>query len=187
MIKLIFRLALRKIRKQRLYASINIIGLTIGLLSFVLIMLYVNHEQSFDKFHRKSERIYRLTSATSERAIAIVPYTWGQSLAEEWPEIESLASIQNITIALTIEKDDQVYAQHGIVAADSTFFNIFDFPAIKGNRDEFLKTPNKIVITPKMAVKYFNDLDPIGQTLRIRLWGTYVNYEVEGIVEWTGD
>ncbi len=180
--KLIFRQAFRHIKKQKLYAAINIIGLTIGLLSFVLIMLYVNHERGFDKFHRKSERIYRLTSATSERAMAIVPYTWGESLAEEWPEIESLASIQNITIALTIEKDDQVYAQHGIVAADSTFFSIFDFPALKGNHDQFLKTPNKIVITPKMAVKYFKDQDPIGQTLRISLWGTYVTYEVEGIV-----
>ncbi|MDN5202438.1 ABC transporter permease [Fulvivirgaceae bacterium BMA10] len=183
MIKLVFRLALRNLRKQRLYTMINIIGLTIGLLSFVLIMLYVNHEKSFDRFHEKSERIYRLTSATAQRKGAIVPYIWGQVLKDELPQVQNLASIQNITIALTIEKDNEVYAQHGIVGADSTFFNIFDFPVIKGNRHEFLQTPNKMVITPEIAVKYFPGEDPIGQTLKISLWGTYVNFEVEGIVE----
>jgi len=183
MILLFFKLALRNLVRQPIYTLINISGLVLGLLSFYLILLHVNQEKSFDRFNKKINRIYRLTSATKERTAAIVPYAWGQPMLEEISAIENKVSFQNITIALTVRKGDQVYAQQGFIGVDSTLLDIFDFPVLKGNRKELLKNPNKIVITPEVAAKYFEEEDPIGQNLEVNLWGNFVNYEIEGIIE----
>jgi putative ABC transport system permease protein len=183
MLVFLIRHILRSIKSQGLYALINILCLFAGLLAFFLCMLYVRYESSFDTFNTKRDRIYRLTTARDGKAGAIVPYIWGSVLKEQWSEVDDLATIQNITIALSVKLGDEVYAQHGVVGADSTFFNIFEFPVIEGKRVQFLRTPNKIVITSGAAEKYFGNEDPIGKSIQINLWGNYVDYQVEGVVE----
>lgn len=183
MLKLIARLVIRNLIKQRLYTLLNIAGLTLGLLVFFTILLYVAHQYSFDTFNKKSQRIYRLISATKERVAAIVPYTWGHHMRNEISEIENVASFQNITIALTVKQGDQVFAQHGFLGVDSTFLDVFDFPILSGNEEDFLQSPNKMLITPQTAGKYFGDQNPIGKTLKVNLWGTFVTFEVEGVVD----
>lgn len=182
MIKLLLKFALRNLKTQGLYTLINVGGLTLGLLAFFVVILHVTQEKSYDRFNKKIDRIYRLTSATNERVGAIVPYVWGHQMKDEISEIENVVSFQNITIALTVKKGSDVYAQHGFLGVDSTFLAIFDYPVLKGNRKEFLKKPDKMIITPEMATKYFSGEDPIGKTLQVNLWGTYVTFEVEGIV-----
>ncbi len=155
----------------------------IGLWSFIVIMLYVNHEKSFDDFNLNKKRIFRLTSGTDERGpTSIVPYKWGEVLKDDWAEVEYLATIQNITIGLTVKRDDMFYTQHGVVGADPEFLNIFDFPIIYGEKDNLLKAPDKVLLTPETAIKYFGDDNPIGEMLTINLWGNEVQFEVEGIV-----
>jgi putative ABC transport system permease protein len=183
MILLFIRLALRRLLAQSFYSIINVSCLSMGLLTFILTFLYVRHEYSFDDFHSKRERIFRLTASRDGKVGAMVPYVWGYYLQAQWKEVESLATIQNITIALPVKVGETLYAQHGIVGADSTFFNIFDFPVVKGNKQEFLRSPGKIVVTPQTATKFFGDDDPIGKSLEINLWGQPVLYEVEGVVD----
>ncbi|MEP1782354.1 FtsX-like permease family protein [Reichenbachiella sp.] len=183
MIKLIARLVVRNLINQRLYTLLNIAGLTLGLLVFFTILIYVRHQYSFDQFNEQSDRIYRLTSATKERIAAIVPYTWGHQMRNEIAEIENVASFQNITIALTVKQGDDVFAQHGFLGVDSTFLDLFDFPTVSGNKEGFLKSPNKMLITPQTAEKYFGSDNPIGKTLQVNLWGTFVTYEIEGVVD----
>ncbi len=183
MLKQLIRLAFRNLKNQKYFSVINAGCLAIGLLVFFFDLLYIRHELSFDKFHKKSDRTYRLITSRDGKSGAIVPYQWGNALKDQWAEVERLATIQKITIALTVRKDEEVYAQHGFVGADSTFFDIFDFPVIEGPKERLLKTPNKMVITPQAAKKYFGDQDPIGKTLEVSLWGTYITYEIEGIVQ----
>lgn len=182
MFKILFRLGIRNFIRQKLYTSINIIGLAIGLLSFTLIMLYVRQEQSFDDFNTKRDRVYRLYNVKKSGRLAITPYLWGHTFKETMPEVEDAVAIQLIT-SLTIKLEGNVYAEEGIVVSDSTFFNLFDYPVIQGDRAQFLKHPNQIIITQEAAVKYFNGKDPMGKTLEISLWGTFVKYEIAGVVE----
>ena len=155
MLRQLIRLAFRNLKKQKYFSMINAGCLAIGLLVFFFNLLYVRHELSFDKFHAKSDRTYRLIASRDGKPGAIVPYQWGNALKDQWAEVESLATIQKITIALTVRKDGEVYAQHGFVGADSTFFDIFDFPVVEGPKERFLKTPNKMVITPQARQEIF--------------------------------
>ncbi|MGX1930103.1 ABC transporter permease [Flagellimonas sp. 2504JD4-2] len=183
MYKLLFKSALRNILNKKFYTVINGVGLTLGLLTFFAVVLHVSYEKNYDKFHKKADNIYRLTSATKERTAAIVPYRWGNQMKEDIAEIENVVSFQNITIALTVKKGSEIYAQHGFLGVDSTFLDIFDYPVLQGNRNELLRKPDKMVITPQIAVKYFNGENPIGKTLKVNLWGTDVTFEIEGIVD----
>ncbi len=182
MLRLLTRLGIRNVLRHKLFAGINIVGMALGLLSFILIGLYVQHEYSFDTFHPQSNAIYRLYSASKNRALATSPYVWGQSLVEELSYIENKVSIQKIS-SMTIKKDGEVFAETGVVATDSTFFQIFDFPAVQGNKNVFLLEPNKAVLTPAAAIKYFKNPNPIGEQFEVNLWGTFVPFEVQGIVE----
>ena len=181
-IKLLSKFAFRNLIHQKLYTLINVVGLMLGLLTFFAVIFYVDREKNFDRFNTKYDRIYRLTSATKEREAAIVPYAWAQPMKNEISAIEDAVSFQNITIALTVKKGSEVYAQHGFLGVDSTFLKIFDYPLLQGNRRDVLRRPDKMLITPEMATKYFGANDPIGQSLEVNLWGTDVTFEVEGII-----
>lgn len=172
---------IRSFFKKKFYSTLNVFGLTLGFLSFIFIMLYVNDEKDFDTFHQKRENIYRLTSASKERHGAVTPYIWARYLKNDLPEVENYVVVQ--TLNLTTKKGDQVYAEEGILAVDSTFFEVFDFEVSHRERDNLLRDPNKLLITEEAAAKYFGTSDPVGQTLKINLFETFVSYEVQGIVE----
>ena len=124
MFKLLRRAVIRSLKSQKLYTSINVFGLTIGILSFSMIMLYVMHEASYDNFHEKGEQIYRLTSSNKERAGAITPYIWGVNMMNDFPEVENYTTFQ--ILSLTTKLGEDVFAEDNIVAADSTFFELFE-------------------------------------------------------------
>lgn len=183
MLRSYLRISFRGFRQLPLYTILSIVGLAAGFLVVFLDFIYLNLEYSYDRFHTKSERIGRLITARDDKPGAFVPYKWGDVLKQQWGEIEALATIQNITIALPIKHGEELYAQHGIIGADPDFFSIFDFPIVSGSKAQLLQTPDKIAITPATATKYFGNQNPIGQTLEISLWGKYVTFEVEGIVD----
>ena len=180
MTRLFLRSVVRSLLKQRMYTAINMVGLTVGIVSFSLIMLYVHDEQTFDEFHGKKDRIYRLTSSNKERKGGITPYVWGHFLQNDFPEIENYTTFQ--ILSLTTKIGDDVYTESKVVTADSTFFNIFDFPVVSGNKAQFLTEPNKIILTPQTAERYFPGQSAIGQRMEMNHYGTYVSYEVAGIV-----
>ena len=178
--KLLFTSIYRSLIRQKLFTLINIAGLTIGIFSFAMIMLYLSHENSFDNFHQKGDRIYRLISSTKERKGAVTPYPWGVNLVHDLPEVENYSTFQ--ILSMTTKLGDEVFAEDKIMAADSTFLQLFDFPTIVGNTNEFLNSPNKLIVTPQTALRYFKKENPIGEKMELNLYGTFVTYEVEGVV-----
>ncbi|WP_336517785.1 ABC transporter permease [Pollutibacter soli] len=163
-----FKIAWRNLLKNKAFSAINIIGLAIGLSCFVLIMLYVVDELSFDRFHAKADRIYRVNSEINfggnEMKLAVTSDPMGATLKKDYPQVEQYTRLYQ-TGNKTIKKGDQYIIEYGIYHADSTFFDVFSFPAIQGDTKTALNEPNTVVITEKMARKYFNSPDAVGKTL----------------------
>lgn len=174
MIKYNLLLFLRNLRRQRMFSFINLLGLTTGIVSTLLIYLYVQHELSHDRFHANADRIYRINQT----------FIWGEdnnqifsstgpgvssAITAEIPEVEQVVRIHppgNLMMTYTDSKNVvHSYDQEGILAVDSNFFSVFTFPLIKGDPAVALKYPNSIVLTESSAKKYFGDEDPIGKLL----------------------
>ncbi len=181
MFKHLLRFSFRSLIRQKLYTSINIVGLAVGMFSFLMIMLYVRHEESFDSFHEDGDQIYRLISHTEARSAAITPYVWGKYLKEDLPEVLDYTTIRSHS--LTVKRGDEVSLEELLFSADSTFFNVFQFPVVAGNERDFLKDPGKVVVTPELARRYFGDENPIGKFLDVDISGQFMPFEIQGVVE----
>ncbi len=167
-----FKIAWRNIIKNKLFSIINIMGLAIGLASSILIFLWVNNERSYDRFHVKADRIYRVAvrasigdtkiNQTFSSAITFI------KLLEDFPEIENgvkFLRLRNITSKI----DDDVYFENGLLGTDSTFFDLFDIPIISGDPKTALSQPNSVVLAESAALKYFGTLDVIGKSISMEM------------------
>lgn len=174
MLKNYFFIALRNIFKYKIYSFINIVGLAVGITCTILILLYVTDELSFDKFHSKADRTYRVIEFIdpAERSSSL-PFPTSQALLTDFPNyIENSVRFFNIqasTLAMEYapEGGQRVqYNEPNIFFTDSSFFKVFDFKLLQGNPDEVLNKPFLVLITQSTAKKYFGNDDPIGKTLR---------------------
>jgi putative ABC transport system permease protein len=162
------KIALRNLRRHKIISLINIIGLAIGMACAALILLYVRHELSYDKYHKQKDRIYRLVSkvqGASYDAVAKVPGPWGITAQKDFPGIEKVARFVFFNQVLVSRGEKRFYEAGGFYA-DSTVFEVFSFPLLKGNPKTVLTQPNAIVITEAFAQRYFGNEDALGQTLR---------------------
>ncbi len=177
-----FKLALRHMWKHKSHVFINTLGLAIGIAFFIMIGLFVIHELSYDKFNEKKDRIYRLIldGKIGEQEIlgSFTPAPMAAALKEEIPEIIEACRMDNWGETV-IRYEDKTYIEDHFVLADSTFFNIFSIPLIKGNPQQALNAPHKVVLTESAAAKYFGNEDPIGKMLLIGTDTT--QYSVTGI------
>jgi putative ABC transport system permease protein len=170
MIKNYLRIAVRNLWRHKGFSFLNIIGLTIGMTAFFLIFLYVRFELSYDSFHTKADRIYRIVAdikTPTETIHTSVP-AWPVPLhmARELQEVENAARV-NLGDNWLVTRGDQHFEQEDVASADSTFFQIFNFPFIKGDPATALKEPNSVVLTETTAKKYFGTADPMGQSLSL--------------------
>ncbi len=171
MFKNYFKIALRNMKKHKGFSFISIAGLAIGMACYIFIFLYVRYEMSFDKFHIKSSRIYRIvqrfpgTVYLGQDYFATTPPPLAQALISEYSEVISATTLGAINNVL-LSKDDDKYFENGIYA-DGHFFHIFSFPLVFGVKETALSNPFSIVITEKLAHKYFKDGNPLGKTIRI--------------------
>ncbi len=183
MIKLNILLAIRNLGKQKLYSVANILGLTIGIFSFLSIYMYNQYQLSFDRFHDRSENIYRLwdTFSGSQRQVAMMPFKWTRYLEAEFPEIEKATSIQQYDIV--VKKGDEVINERDVIVADTGFFKIFDFPVLEGVRDKFFKNPRGVILERNTAIKYFGSPErAMHQSMTIGITGNFMTFNVEGVV-----
>jgi len=184
MIKNFFVTTFRNLFKQRGYFFINVLGLAIGLSSFIFIALYVYNEISYDRFHEKSDRIFRVKvlgqMSGQELNQAITAAPMAQALLEDIPEVEQVARIGKFGDWL-IRYKETTFNESNLLFADSSFFKIFDFKLLQGNPDDVLTEPRSIIMSESYAKKYFGDEDPIGKNLSIESDTIY--YTVKGIVE----
>ena len=150
MLRNMLKVAFRNILKERIYSLINVLGLTIGITSSVLILLYINDEVSYDKFHENGENIYRVVSNIEEPdnaftwAVAQIPLA--PELKNRYPEIENFARVSpNGRVKVTYE--DREFYEENMIMADSTFFDVFTYEFIEGDKETALDGPDKIVIS----------------------------------------
>ena len=183
MLKHYLSIAFRNLMKHGRFTIINILGLTISLTCCLLIFIFISHELSFDDFHVQADDIYRITYEMSEeeqqRNIAITPNIIAPTLIREFPQVQSACRVYPSKSVLKF--DDQMYEESGIIYADSSFLDIFDFAVLEGDSKSALDRPHTIVLTRRMAQKYFQEQSPIGKTL---LSGSNLTpYEVTAVVE----
>ena len=181
MLKNYFKVAWRNLKKSMLYSFVNIIGLTIGVTSCILISLYIESELSYDRFHKNADRIVRITMEYSNGG-TIGKYAQtgtrvGPQLKRTFPTVADF--VRTFKFPRVIAYRSKVFNEKKFLYADSSLFNVFSFVLTRGNPSHALNAPNQMVITESMAKKYFGNEDPIGKTLLI---ANSDNYIVTGIV-----
>ena len=190
MIRNYFNIAIRNLAKNRLYAALNIFGLTIGTICCLYILLYVQDERSYDKHHTAAERLYRVTSELdfpdedprqmSTCSPPIIP-----AMQAEFPEIETSTRVVD-PAPFGVERylfrvGDKVFYEDKGYVVDSTFFETFDYKFLAGNPKKALNAPLSIVISEDLAIKLFNTTDALNKTLRVTGQVEEETYKVTGV------
>jgi len=175
--------AFRNISRNKFYSLLNILGLAIGIAAFIFIFLYVQDEISYDRYHEKSDRIYRVESnfniSGKHETFAIVPTPMGHALKLEYPEVEEMCRFMDIGNTLFKYGEKEFYEDR-FYFADSTVFRIFSHTLLMGNPETALVEPQSIVIDQSTAERYFGEDNPMGEVLES---GTGRKYKVTGVME----
>jgi putative ABC transport system permease protein len=164
------KLTIRFLRSNKGYFFINLLGLTIGIASFILIVLWIKTETSFDKFHSDAANIYRVDYLLYEEGIleqhsASGSGAVGREMKNAFPEVKDYTRFSRAEGL--VRYGDQIFKEKKILYAQSSFFNVFSFPLLKGIADSSLLAINNAVITGRTARKYFGDEDPVGKMIKI--------------------
>ncbi|MBK8339268.1 MAG: ABC transporter permease [Flavobacteriales bacterium] len=158
-------IAWRTLKRDKLFAALNIIGLAIGIVACMLIYIYVQDELSFDAHHAKADRIYRVQAhykfGDTQDDFGITPFPIMEALLKEYPDIESGVSLYQLG-QTTLEYEGKPYIAEDGYNADTSFFRAFDFTFVKGDITA-LDEPDNIVIMQEMATRMFGDEEPIGK------------------------
>lgn len=165
------RLTLRSLIKQGGFTLIHIVGLTLGLTCCLLVYLFINYELSFDNYHEKADRIYRITSKSTiqsqvEYSIG-TPYPLGPALETDLPELEAIARIHHQGDGVIETASKERFELDHIRFADPSFFDLFDFELIRGSLKEAMTQPNRVVLTEKTAYQLFGPQNPIGEVIKL--------------------
>ena len=175
------KVAFRHIKRRKVYSFINILGLTIGMACFILIGLWVKDELSFDRFHEKKDRIFRVLNRMQDGNAGFnITYALGPALKTEYPEVEEACRVCT-WYGSHVKYQDKIYAERNIYLSDPEFFKIFSFPFIQGSPETALADKYSIVLTEQTAQKYFGDEDPIGKVLNLVLLEG--DFTVTGVIE----
>jgi len=185
MLKNYLTIALRNLRKYRTYAVVNIAGLAVGLASCMLIVRYVQDELSYDRFHDKADRIYRVVEdKVVEGRVSRLATTYGPlapALRQDVPAVEQ--AVRVLPYGLLVSREAaQKFQEDAFVFVDSTFFAVFDFPLLQGNARTALDAPFSVVLTASTAQKYFGAADPVGEILQVRGDEDRYDFTVTGVV-----
>ncbi len=176
-----FKVAFRKIKRQKGYSFINILGLTIGLSCFILIGLWVKDELSFDRFHQKKDRIYRLLNRIPDgSSFSSVTYALAPALKEAYSEVEESCRVWPWGGSL-VKYLNKSFEEDNICLADSSFFKIFSFPLIEGTPESALADKYSVVLTEETAHKYFGEAEPLGKVLQMTQYEG--DFKVTGVIE----
>lgn len=167
------KVLLRTLWRNKTYTSLNILGLTGGMIAFLLIALYVQYEFSFDQYHTQKDRIYRVVKQQVGNEymgtdhFAVTPAPLASTLQEEYPEVLAATHLfvrKNNLIGV----GDQTYLENKVFGASQEIFDIFSIDIVSGNQAELLTRKYSGVISRSLAQKYFGDVSPIGQTIRYK-------------------
>ncbi|CAD5299345.1 MULTISPECIES: ABC transporter permease [unclassified Imperialibacter] len=182
MLKSYLMVSIRHLMRQPTYAALNILGLTIGIVSSLLIILYLSQELSYDNHHAKADRIYRISSDIKEPdnafRWAVTQLPLGRTLKAEFEEVEQYVRFIGNGRTKFI-KDNINYFEEDVFQVDSTVFDVFSFDLISGNPSTALQNPSSMVISKTMADKIFKGENPVGQILKT----DQNSFEITGVYE----
>ncbi len=176
-------IAVRNLLKYKFYSILNVSGLAIGIATCLLILLFVQNELSYDKYNENADRIVRVVAdfelgGNKFQAPSLGAPT-GPSILADYPEVENQVRLRTGGNWF-VKYGENTFKEDFVVFADSTFFSVFTIPLIKGNPEKVLTAPSSMVISKKMAEKYFGDEDPVGKTMR---FDDREDYQVTGIFD----
>ena len=177
-----FLVAWRNLTNQRLYSTINLLGLTIGTAAAILLITHVKDELTFDQFHSEAKRISR--AWVKEHADGeiffntVTPYVLGPVLEDNIPEVEAISRYMTFPVQF---KEEAHSGQEDIHAVEPSFLQMFDFKLLEGDPARVLSEPNSIVLTESLARTYFGDPRPLGKTLKVYM-DDWTDFKVTGVV-----
>jgi putative ABC transport system permease protein len=176
------KIALRNFRRHKGYSFINIAGFAIGMACCLLIFLYIRHELSYDRYHKDVDRVCRIVidirEQTANRVFALISPTVAPALKADYPQVEHAARAFRSWNPRLVKRKDAFFYEERFMHADQELFDIFSIPFIQGNPKDALTRPNTLVISQRMAHKYFGTANPQGETLEIN----QQNFEITGVV-----
>ncbi|TAE49833.1 MAG: FtsX-like permease family protein [Bacteroidetes bacterium] len=168
MLRNYFLIAFRNLLKSKGFSLINILGLAMGLTCCLLMLMYVWDELSYDRFHEKAERIYRVNSDVhfggEEMSLAVVSDAAGPSILKDYPQVEKMVRFRQRG-SFQVKKGDQNLTEEDVSYVDSSVFEVFSFELIAGNPQTALRDPQTLVLTESAAKKYFDRTDVLGESL----------------------
>ena len=183
MLRNYLKIAFRNMAKYKFISFINIFGLTVGLTCCLLILSYIIHEISYDKYNSNADRIYRVTRSFNNKDgivslhLGAVAPPFGPLLQNEFPDIEKITRLLLVG-SQPMKYEDKVFNEKDVFFADEKFVSVFDVPLLKGNPQTALTDPFSILLTEEVAKKYFGAEDPINKMIRL---DNKFNYRVTGI------
>jgi putative ABC transport system permease protein len=176
-------IAWRNIRKNKVFSLINILGLSIGIAACLLIAQYVMHELSYDNYHSKKDRIFRMQQDRFDKGVLSTQWAYGcsaigQALKENFPEVKEYVRLRGGAEVLSY--GDIFFKEEKAYFASEAFFKVFSIPLVKGDVETVLARPFTVALSQSTARKYFKDEDPIGKTLKMN---GREEFEVTGVFE----
>ena len=176
--------ALRNLVRHKIFSAINIVGLAVGMACTILILLWVQDELSYDRFHKNASCIYFVVRSDNNQPTAVTSARLGPALKQELPQVKNAGSFMRVPESFS------VFMQHGkrgfqesICLADSSFFTLFSFRFLKGNPATALTDPRSVVITEETERKYFGTDDGMGKIIAVSAFGTQSSVTVAGVLE----
>jgi len=187
MIKNYIKIAWRNLKRNKAYAFISVVGLALGVTCGILIFTLITYHLSFDNFHKNSDRVYRLYTEWHDDGIGRsqgVPQPLGKTFRNDFALAEQTARVISFHDNLiTITQGNQVKKfneEDGVAFTEAGYFDILNFPLLKGDKKTVLVKPGEAIVTEKTARKYFGDADPIGKVIRL---DNKVNFTITGVLK----
>ncbi len=179
--------AIRNLLKHKGYSLVNVIGLALGLTGCILMLLYIRYETSYDDFHLKQDRMYRIEVNMlfdgRESKFTTTPSAWGPVLLAEYPSIENLTRLRPLLEQQPVQLKDRSIRGKASFFADSTLFDVFTLPLVRGTPATALTRPHTVVISESMANTCFGETDPTGSPITLDLGkGNTLPLTVTGVV-----
>lgn len=183
MLRNFLNIALRNMWKNKFFSSINIAGFAVGIATCMLITLYVLDELNFDRFNENADRIYRIDTdikfGGAEQKFAVASDPIGSTMVRDYPEVENAVRFRSYGSSV-VKKGNQNIKEQRIIFADSSLFDVFTLPMIAGNPKKALVAPNQVVITERIASKYFGDSEALGKVLH---FDNNTDYTISGVIK----
>jgi putative ABC transport system permease protein len=154
--------AIRHLKKHFFFTTIAVIGLSLGMVSFIVLMNYARHERSYDSFNKDADHIYRCEAWFKKNGArsdswASSSFGYAKAAKDAMPEVKDITRVDNYDCERIVRYQNKIFREPRVVFVDSNFFSFFSYPLLKGNIKEVLNQPNTIAISETMAKKYFGD------------------------------